>query len=153
MKNIHAKIATFAHLLRRVDFDAIIDHLVWTHIIKSKAEPATTRIKRLLEVLISYSFYLYYIKAKDIILSDFLSRQKHTDIDPHEIISITFNMQKVLHTKYYNINKKEQGKYLVQTRSQAKTSGTLLPKAHSTDKGIDPNVRPEKQVINPIIAP
>ena len=46
-------IASFAHLLKRVDFDAIIDHLALTHIIKSKAEPATTRIKRLLEILSS----------------------------------------------------------------------------------------------------
>ena len=38
-------IANFAHLLKRVDFDAIVDHLALTHIIKSKAEPATTRIK------------------------------------------------------------------------------------------------------------
>ena len=38
-------IASFAHLLKRVDFDAIVDHLALTHIIKSKAEPATTRIK------------------------------------------------------------------------------------------------------------
>ena len=38
-------IASFSHLLKRVDFDAIIDHLSLTHIIKSKAEPAKTRIK------------------------------------------------------------------------------------------------------------
>ena len=38
-------IASFAHLLKRVDFDAIVDHLALTHIIKSKAEPATSRIK------------------------------------------------------------------------------------------------------------
>ena len=38
-------IASFAHLLKRVDFDAIVDHLALTHIIKSKVEPATTRIK------------------------------------------------------------------------------------------------------------
>ena len=38
-------IASFAHLLKRVDFDAIVDHLALTLIIKSKAEPATTRIK------------------------------------------------------------------------------------------------------------
>ena len=38
-------IASFAHLLKRVDFDAIVDHQALTHIIKSKAEPATTRIK------------------------------------------------------------------------------------------------------------
>ena len=57
-------IASFSHLLQTVDFDAIVDHLALTHIIKSKAEPATTRIKRLLELISSYSFNLYYIKGK-----------------------------------------------------------------------------------------
>ena len=66
-------IAAFSHLLKRVDFDAIVDHLGLTHIIKSKMEPATTRIKRLLELISSYSFNLYYMKGKDMILSDFLS--------------------------------------------------------------------------------
>ena len=66
-------IASFAHLLKRVDFDAIVDHLALIHMIKSKVEPATTRIKRLLELISSYSFNLYYMKGKDMILSDFLS--------------------------------------------------------------------------------
>ena len=44
-------IATFSHLLKRVDFDAVVDHLAITHIMKNKMEPATNRIKRLLEVL------------------------------------------------------------------------------------------------------
>ena len=44
-------IVGFGHLLKKIDFDAIIDHLALTHIIKSKAELTTTRIKRLLEVL------------------------------------------------------------------------------------------------------
>ena len=47
-------IASFAHLLKRVDFDAIEDHLALMHIIRSKVEPVTVRIKRLLEVLSSY---------------------------------------------------------------------------------------------------
>ena len=42
-------IASFSHLLKRVVFDAIVDHLVLTHIIKSKMESVTTKIKRLLE--------------------------------------------------------------------------------------------------------
>ena len=66
-------IANFAHLLQRVDFDAIVDHHALIHIIKSKVELATTRIKRLLELISSYSFNLYYMKGKDVILSDFLS--------------------------------------------------------------------------------
>ena len=70
-------IASFSHLLKRVDFDAIVDHLALMHIIKSKAEPVTTRIKKLLELISSYSFHLYYMQGKDMILSDFLSRQMH----------------------------------------------------------------------------
>ena len=66
-------IASFAHLLKRVHFHAIVDHLALLHIIKSKVEPTTTRIKRLLELISSYSFNLYYMKGKDMILSDFLS--------------------------------------------------------------------------------
>ena len=66
-------IASFSHFLKRVDFDAIVDHLALTHIIKSKMELATTRIKRLLELISLYSFNLYYMKVKDMILSDSLS--------------------------------------------------------------------------------
>ena len=51
-------IASFSHLLKRVDFDAIIDHLSLTYVIKSKAEPAIIRINRLLELISSYSFNL-----------------------------------------------------------------------------------------------
>ena len=76
MCGLAINIASFVYLLKRVDFDAIIDHLALTHIIKSEAELTTTRIKGLLEILISYSFNLYYINKKDMILSDFLSRQK-----------------------------------------------------------------------------
>ena len=60
-------IASFAHLLRKVNFDAVVDHLAITHIIRSKVEPATTRKKRLLEVLSSYLFNLYYKKGQDMI--------------------------------------------------------------------------------------
>ena len=75
------------------------------------------------------------------ILSKFLSRQKNDDSNPQEIISISFNMQNLLHTRYYNIGEKEQGKYLAQTRSQAKTSAIILPGICGIDKGIDPNVK------------
>ena len=42
----------------------IVDHLALMDIIKSKVEPATTRVKRLLELLHSYSFNVYYIKGR-----------------------------------------------------------------------------------------
>ena len=50
-------IPSVSHLLKRVDLDAMVDHLAITHIIKSKADPATTRIKRLLELISFYSFH------------------------------------------------------------------------------------------------
>ena len=36
------------------------------------------------------------------LLSAFLSRQDNNNSNPHEIISISFNMYQVLHEKYYN---------------------------------------------------
>ena len=63
--------ASFVHLLRKVDFNEVVDHLAITQIIRSKVEPATTRIKRQLEVLNSYSFNLYYIKRKRYDLKQF----------------------------------------------------------------------------------
>ena len=41
----------------------------------------------------------------------------------------------------------------MQTRSQTETSGIIVPEVHSTDKGIDPNIRPEKLVITPVVTP
>ena len=139
-------IASFSHLLKRVDFDAIVDHLALTHIIKSKAEPATTRVKRLLELIGSYSFNLYYMKGKDMILSDFLLWQRNDDSDPSEIIPISFNAYNILEeNRNLGMCEKNEGKFLIQMCSQAKTSGTTLPEVHRVRKKLDPNVRPEKQ--------
>ena len=88
MCGLAINIAHFVHLFKNVDFDAIVYHLAITHIMKSKVETVKTRIKRLLELLSSYSFNLSYIKGKDMILSDFLSRQKIDDSNPHEIIPL-----------------------------------------------------------------
>ena len=53
-------------------------------------------------------------------------------------------MQSILQTKYYNLGEGNLGKYLVQTRSQVKSSGTRLPEVHGVDKGLDLNILPEK---------
>ena len=142
MCGLAINITSFAHLLKKVDFDMIVDHLAIMHIMKSKAEPATTRIKRLLELLSSYSFNLYYIKGKDMVLSNFLSRQKTDDSNPHEIIPISFSVRRVLHENYYRISDLTRtidtrtDKYLVQTRSQTKSSGMKVPEVHSANKGL-----------------
>ena len=75
------------------------------------------RIKRLFEILSPYSFNLYYIKGKDMILGDFLSRQIEDDSNLHEIIPISFNIREVLQENYHNITR---ATYMMQTRSQTK---------------------------------
>ena len=143
MCGLTINIGCFAYLLKRVDFDAIVDHLALVHILKSKTEPATTRIKRLLEVLSAYSFNLYYMKGKDMILSDFLSRQMIDKSNLHEIIPISFDVKAILKDRYYNIG--NESRYLVQTCSQAKE--IKLSEVHGIDKGINPNIKPERQIL------
>ena len=81
------------------------------------------------------------------ILSDFLSRQRQDDSDPHDIIPISFNMHNVLHEKYCNLGMMD--KYLGQTRSQTKSSGLKLPEVHGIKKTLDTNSLPERQKIAP----
>ena len=92
---------TFSHLLKKVDFDSVVDNLAIMHIMRSKAEPATTRIKRLIELLSPYSFNLYYIKGKEMVLSDFLSRQKNDNSYPREIIPISVILKSLAHEHFY----------------------------------------------------
>ena len=68
-----------------------------------------------------------------------------TLVNPHEIILISFNMHRVLQENYYKIDS-----YLVQTRSQARSSGIKLPEVHGVRKNLGPNIKPERQHANPI---
>ena len=70
-------------------------------------------------------------------------KAKNDDSNPHEIIPISFNTNKMLNDNYYNIEK-----YLIQTRSQARSSDIKLPKVHGVGKNLDPNIKPEKQHAN-----
>ena len=54
------------NLLKHREFDATVDHVAVTQILKVKTEPATTRIMRLLDRLAAYTFNLYYVKGRDI---------------------------------------------------------------------------------------
>ena len=152
MCRLAMNIAMFSNLLKKVDFDAVVDHLAITHIMRSKAEPTTTRIKRLLELLSPYSFNLYYMKGKYMVLSDFLSRQKMDDSNPHELIPISFTLRSQVDNHFYQINNEsdqpQPDQYLVQTRPQAKSGGIKLLEIHGTNKSLDPHVRPEEQ--NPL---
>ena len=50
-----------------------VDHVAIVQIMKAKTEPAATRIMRLLDRLSAYSFNLYYVKGRDMILANYLS--------------------------------------------------------------------------------
>ena len=84
------------------------------------------------------------------ILSDFLSRQRTDDSNPHEIIPISFDMQAILRDGYYNVGQEKESRFPVQKQSQSKSSGIKLPTVHGVDKGVNPSVKQEKQILKPI---
>ena len=49
------------------------------------------------------------------------------------------------------ISEAETNKYLIQTRSQAKSSGIKVPEIHGINKGINPCVKPERQTPLPTL--
>ena len=62
MCGLAINITSFAHLLKRVNFNTIVNHLALTHIIKSKAEPTATRMK---EIIRGIKFlFIYFILYK-----------------------------------------------------------------------------------------
>ena len=79
------------------------------------------------------------------ILSNFLSQQKNDDSDPSEIIPISFNAYRILEENRKIDACKNEEKFLIQTHSQAKMSGTKLLEVHGIGEELNPNLRPEKQ--------
>ena len=83
------------------------------------------------------------------VLSDFLCRQKTDDSNPHRLIPISFTLSSQTDNHFYEIdNETDQprnDRYLVQMRSQVKSSGIKFPEIHGANKGLDPHVQPGKQ--------
>ena len=131
------------NLLKHREFDAAVDHAAVAQIIKAKTETATTRIMRLLDRLSAYSFNLYYVKGRDMILSDYLSRHRQKDLDPNELIPISFGCLKT----YRSIIDDRIGEeiFCIKTRASAKASGETVGEVHGADKPLDRNYKPEHQ--------
>ena len=70
---------------------------------------------RLLDCLSAYSFNLYYLKGKDMILADYLSRHCNEDEDPADLIRVSF-------CKLRDIED-----FCVGTRASVKASGETVP--------------------------
>ena len=127
------------NLFKHREFDAAVDHVAVTQILKAKTEPATTSIMRLLDRLAAYSFNLYYVKGRDMIMADYLSHHRTKDSDTSELLPISFCPL----TSYYK--SLEENAYCIGTRASAKAAGEVAPKVHGADKPLNPNLKPEHQ--------
>ena len=146
MTGLAINIHLWKHLLLRVEFDCAVDHRALPYIMKSKDLPATGRIIRLLEHLAGYSFNLYYVKGKDMILCDYLSRIAVDNGDPGEVIPISFNALAQYRLAIDHITESFMiTNFMVATRSSTSAAGIKLPPAHGAQKSVDPAFKPESQ--------
>ena len=146
MTGLDINIHLWKHLLLRVEFDCAVDHIALPYIIKSKNLPATGRIIRLLELLAGYCFNLYYVKGKDMILCDYLSRIAVDEGDPSEVIPIFFNALAQFRLAIdYLAEAYKITHFNVTSRSSTNAAGINLPPIHGTQQGIDPTLKPENQ--------
>ena len=163
MTGLMVNMENWKFYLGRKDFDAAVDHRAIPYIMKSKELPTTDRIIRILQRLGRFNFHLYYVKGKNMILCDFLSRVNVDDSDPHHLIPIAFH-QMELEPVQFNPNEileyfyrwEELGyyiyaekilpeqQYFIMTRSAAQETGAKLPEVHGVNKPLDPDLRPEK---------
>ena len=134
---------TQIQVLKELVVQACSRYSAVAQIMRAKTEPATTRIMRLLDRLSAYSFNLYHVKGRDMILSDYLSRHRQRDLDPSELIPTRFCCLKT----YRSIIDDRIGEeiFCIKTRASAKASGETVGEVHGADKPLDPNYKPEHQ--------
>ena len=94
------------YFLRNNDLYACVNHIGITNIVKTEPLPMSQTIIRILDLLSKFKFSLYYVKGKDMILADFLSRIAIDDGGPSEVIPISFNCLTILkdHLTTFYIN-------------------------------------------------
>ena len=140
MTGLLVNMGLWKSIIRHRKFDAAIDHAAVAQILKAKAKPATTCIKNLLERLAAYSFNLYYVKGKDMILADYLSHHRLRDSDPNELIPISFYITCPIGPMPVKLSP-----FPIQTRHSTWAAGEALPPVHGANKGLDPHKKPEHQ--------
>ena len=173
MTGLMVKMENWKFDLGKKDFDAAVDHRAIPYIMQPKELPTTDRIIQILQRLARFNFHLYYVKGKDMILCDFLSRIKADNSDPHGLIPIAFNYiehethpigefqavhfnPKEILAEFYRVEEivgyaamkiystPQINAYFVMTRGQAQATGTSVPEVHGHSKPLDPNLKPEK---------
>ena len=173
MMGLMVNMENWKFYLGKKDFDAAVDHRAIAYIMQSKELPTTDRIIRILQRLARLNFHLYYVKGKDMILCDFLSRIKADNSDPHGLIPIAFNYTEheahpigEFQAVYFNpkeilaefcrieeivgyaamktYSTQQINTYFVMTRGQAQATGTSVSEVHGHSKPLDLNLKPEK---------
>ena len=100
LTGVMANVAAFKHLFRNANFHVYCDHSALVHILKARREPPTLRLKKLIENLSEYKFDIYFLKGKEMHISDFLSRHPDDEDSPNEIIPIAFMLQELEMDKF-----------------------------------------------------
>ena len=77
------------------------------------------------------------------ILSDYLSRHRQKDLDPSELIPISFCCLKVYRS--FIDDRIGEDILFMKTRSSAKASGEQVGEVHGANKPLDPNYKPESK--------
>jgi hypothetical protein len=109
LSGMYLAVTAFKYLLKGTSFEVFTDHASIPQILKSKAEPTSDRIKRLLEKLSGYSMKAYYQKGESMVICDFLSRNSLSDD-----------------------NKDFEIAFPITTRETAKSQGIIVPTVQET---------------------
>ena len=133
--NLH----TWRGFMDKAEIDVAVDHKAVVQIMKAKHPPVSPHVEVLSEKMLSDPFNLYYVKGKDLILADFLSRIKSDRSDPNEVIPISFvDMKARLRHPTLHFHGRV-------TRSTAKRESLVMPTIHGSDKLLNPHRKPEHQ--------
>ena len=95
LTGVMENVVAFKHLLRNANFHVYCDHSALVHILKAKRELPTLRLKKLIENLSEYKFDIYFLKGKEMHISDFLSRHPDDEDSPNEVIPIAFMLREL----------------------------------------------------------
>lgn len=74
LTGVYLNILAFSHVLKGRNFKVIVDHSALVHMMHSTKEPPNLRLRKLYEKLSNYSFQVSYLKGKNLVCADLLSR-------------------------------------------------------------------------------
>ena len=95
LTGVMANVVAFKHLLRNANFHVYCDHSALVHVLKANKELPTLKLKKLIENLSEYKFDIYFLKGKEMHISDFLSRHPDDEDSPNEIIPVAFMLREL----------------------------------------------------------